>query len=337
MSLPIQKVYEICNRALLRHGASAKQANAIAKMLTAAERDGCHSHGLYRLPAFVQGCSSVNVKAVPSVKEKTLGTICVDGEGGFQQYAQEVGLEVLQRNTKSNGIGMLAVHNTFGMSGAMWYVAEQLADEGLVSMVFANSPPYVAAHGGKRAVFGTNPFAFGWPRPGTSPLVFDQASSGMARGEIELHRQRGEEVPLGVGLDPEGNPTTDPAKILSPGGVQLPFGLHKGSNISIMIELMGAALVGSDLAITKPPGTSAFDEYNRGLLVIAIDPGAVNTDSLFSGEALLGGLEADDVRLPSSRRYKHRAKVVGGEPVEIPHETLTEALKLAEMTESDLQ
>ena len=105
------------------------------------------------------------------------------------------------------------------------YLAEELANAGLVSMVFANTPAYLAPHGGKKRVFGTNPMAFGWPRDGHPPLVWDQASSAMARGEVELTRQAGRQLAPGVGIGPDGEPSTDPATVLA--GCQLPFGGFK--------------------------------------------------------------------------------------------------------------
>ena len=171
------------------------------------------------------------------------------------------------------------------MSGAMWWLAEDIALQGLVSMVFANSPAYLAPHSGSKRAFGTNPMGFGWPRPGgLPPLVWDQASSAMARGEVELRRQEGKALPPNVGIDPAGAPSTDPAEVrhlpavfinsfsqatcsncsptlhphYSPAvpyacsreywefhaqvlaGCQLPFGGHKGSNIALMVELLGA-------------------------------------------------------------------------------------------------
>jgi hypothetical protein len=73
--------------------------------------------------------------------------------------------------------------------------------------------------------YGTNPMAFGWPRDGYPPLVWDQASSAMARGEVELARQAGRELPPGVGIGPDGEPSTDPTAVLA--GCQLPFGGFK--------------------------------------------------------------------------------------------------------------
>ena len=82
-------------------------------------------------------------------------------------------------------------------------------------------------------VFGTNPMAFGYPRNCAHPLVWDQASSSMARGEISLHLRHGRTLPPGAAVGPDGRPTTDPAEALA--GAQLAFGGHKGANVALMV------------------------------------------------------------------------------------------------------
>jgi LDH2 family malate/lactate/ureidoglycolate dehydrogenase len=54
---------------------------------------------------------------------------------------------------------------------------------------------------GRRKVLGTSPMAFACPRCGKPPLVWDQASSVMAQGEVLLAAQRGDILPEGVGLE----------------------------------------------------------------------------------------------------------------------------------------
>jgi len=318
-------------RALTRHGASTEQAMSITELLTAAERDGCHSHGLHRLEAFVDGCKLVNKTAVPEVKDIAPAAVVVDGHGGFQPYAQDLGMPSLQSKTRENGVAMLAVTNTAGMSGAMWGVAETLATDGLVSLVFANSPQYLAAHGGKSRVFGTNPMGFGWPRgQGSPPLVWDQASAAMARGEIELLKAKGGTLASGIGIGPDGDPSTVPTEVLE--GCQLPFGGHKGSNIALMVELLGAALIGAHLAVDHPPHTP-FDKINRGLFVIAIDPDTFATIGANPAERLFEAIldSSPGGRLPSQRRYEHRREVLEhGKLIEIPADTYATCIRLAE-------
>ena len=176
--LSLQQVRELANSSLVTCGASPLHASAITEMIYAAECDGCTSHGLFRLPSFLKGCigGKVDVAAVPAVSSPLPGVVRVDACGGFAQAAEAAGLPLLLTKAKSQGVAMMGVTNTRGMSGAMWYPAEKLAMEGVVSIVCCNSPAYVAAGAGSaRRVFGTNPMAFGWPRPdGQPPYVWDQ-------------------------------------------------------------------------------------------------------------------------------------------------------------------
>jgi len=199
--LTAQQVRELAQSSLLACGASHLQASAIADMLRAAEEDGCSSHGLFRLPAFLEGCAGgrVDARAVPVVSNPLPAVVRVDARGGFAQAAEAAGLAELVSRARTHGVAMMGVANARGMSGAMWYPAEQLAMQGVISIICHNSPPYVAsAPGSARRVFGTNPMAFGWPRAGgLPPYVWDQASSVMARGEIELHERDGRPLPPG--------------------------------------------------------------------------------------------------------------------------------------------
>ncbi|PNB52334.1 oxidoreductase, partial [Pseudomonas sp. FW305-130] len=109
---------------------------------------------------------------------------------------------------------------------ALWPEVEWLAGEGLVALAFTPSHAWVAPAGGTQPVFGTNPIAFGWPRPGRLPFVFDLATSAVARGEIELHRRAGKPVPDDWGYDAAGQATTDAEAVLA--GAMRTFGGHKG-------------------------------------------------------------------------------------------------------------
>jgi len=129
----------------------------------------------------------------------------------------------------------------------------------------------VAPAGGTKPLLGTNPFAFGWPRPGENPYVFDFATSVAARGELELYRRADKPLPEGWAIDAEGNPTTDPEAALA--GAMLPFGGHKGSAISTMIELLAGSMIGD---FNSPEaleflGTTTIAP-RHGELIIAFDP-----------------------------------------------------------------
>ena len=138
---------------------------------------------------------------------------------------------------REQGIAALAVTNTHHFA-ALWPETETLAERGLVGFAFVAAMSYVAPAGGTKPLYGTNQMSFAWPRDGgRPPLVFDQASSAIAHGEIMIHQRDGEPIPEGWGIDADGNPTTDPAAALA--GAQLPFGGYKGASNALIRSSWG--------------------------------------------------------------------------------------------------
>ena len=311
--MTLDEVHALASEVLLANGVSTDQARAIADTVTAAERDECKSHGLFRIPGYVAGVRSGKVTgdAVPELREVAPAVVRVDARRGFAPLALEVGAGPLAARARSEGLALLAITDCFHFA-ALWPEAERLASEGLVAFAFTQAMAYVAPAGGTRPLYGTNPMAFGWPRDGAPPVVFDQASSASARGEIQIHLRDGKPLPEGWAIDAEGHPTTDPAAALA--GAQLPFGGYKGAAIAMMVELLAGALIGDRFSYES----SAEDNGDGGPplggeLLIAIDPercgaGGGAAAVLAHAEALFARiLEQDGARLPSDRRYRSRA------------------------------
>ncbi|VEU42639.1 unnamed protein product [Pseudo-nitzschia multistriata] len=222
--LTLLEVEAICSKALSSSGLNPDATAAITEVVTVAERDGCHSHGLFRVPGYCQALLSgkVDGSVKPKVHDVAPGVVRVDAGGGYAPPAILAGRDLAIQKVRKNGISCLAIHNSVHFA-ALWWEVEALANEGLVSLAFVNSRSFVAHHpGGKRKLYGTNPMAFGFPRPiGTSseneargPLVWDQASAAMARGEIQLCERDGHTLSEGVAIDRHGQPTTSPEAAL---------------------------------------------------------------------------------------------------------------------------
>ncbi|MFD0938518.1 Ldh family oxidoreductase, partial [Methylobacterium trifolii] len=186
--------------------------------------------------------------------------------------------------------------------GAAGLPVEALAGQGLVAILFANTPAAMAPWGGATAVFGTNPIAFACPLPGRAPIVVDLSLSKVARGNIMAARQRGEPIPEGWALDPDGNPTIDPAQALK--GTMVPLGDAKGTALALMVELLAAGLTGGRFAAEAtsfldaegdPPGTGQF--------ILAIDAAGLSAGAPQRFAQLARSIEAQDgARLPGARR-----------------------------------
>lgn len=296
-------------------GLAPESARAVACVIAAGERDNCKSHGIYR----IEGClrviaaGKVAPDAVPRIHDAGTAVIEVDAGGGFSSPAFDAARPLLADRARAQGIAALVIRDCLHFS-ALWHDVEALAQDGLASLSMCPSYASVAPAGGSAPLLGTNPLAFGWPRQGAQPYVFDFATSVVARGEIELHRRAGKPIPEGWAVDSDGRPTTDPEAALS--GAMLPFGGHKGSAISTMVELLSGAMLGefmSKEAVDFMGGTTSLLP-RHGALVIALDPqrfaARSGRDPIAEGERLLTAIGAQGARLPSERRFAARARAL---------------------------
>jgi LDH2 family malate/lactate/ureidoglycolate dehydrogenase len=311
--LSLDEAFRLSQDVLLRNGMNARHASAVARSVVAGQRDECHSHGMYRLLVCVKGLRSgkVNGNAEPVVTDVSPALTRIDANAGFSQVAFDVGAEPLVRKAKEVGIAALAINNCFHFS-ALWQEVEELAGLGVAAIAMTPSHSYVAPAGGSRPLFGTNPFAFAWPRPGDFPFVFDFATSMVARGDIELAKRKGEKIPLGWAVDSEGLPTDDPARALE--GAMLTFGSYKGSALSAMIELLAGPLLGDLMSFEslRVDAGEAITPYH-GELLIAFGPDRFAgeegvTSNYQRAEHLFSAIVDQGARLPSQRRFEARAR-----------------------------
>lgn len=309
--LTIAEAGELARTLLSAWGLAPDHAAAVAETMVRGERDGCTSHGLYRLLVAANSVERgvVVPDAVPEVTEPASALVRVDGKGGFAQLPFERGMPLLVDKAQRHGIAAMALNNVVHFA-ALWPEVEALAEQGLVALAFTPSHAWVAPEGGTKPVFGTNPIAFAWPRPDKSPFVFDFATSAVARGEIELHRRAGKPIPADWGYDEEGNPSTDAEAVLA--GAMRTFGAHKGSALAAMVELVAGPLIGDmtsaeSIAADRERGGSPIG----GELILAIDPagflGAGVKDHLGRAEAMFEAIEQQGARLPGTRRLQARA------------------------------
>jgi (2R)-3-sulfolactate dehydrogenase (NADP+) len=201
------------------------------------------------------------------------------------------------------GVAIAAVTNSHHFGVAAFHL-EPVGAAGLVGLALSNSPAAMPAAGGRRALFGTNPVAAVFPRPGGVPLSIDLSLSEVARGKLMVAAKAGQAIPLGWALDAEGHPTTDPQAGLA--GSMLPMGGNKGAMLALVVELLVTALTGAAIGFEA---TSFFvDEGNRprlGQAFLVIDPDALGGREACAEriETLVAAMLQDPgVRLPGHRR-----------------------------------
>ena len=307
--LKLDEILDLAKKTLLANGCDDETASILAELIMKAERDGSLSHGLFRLPAYVSGLKSgkINGKARPEVKKVSPSVIKVLGNNCLAPVVLNKGIPELVKAAKENGVAVLAITNSHHMA-AIWPETEMVAEQGLVAFACTSYKPAVAPAGATKALFGTNPISFAWPRPGKTPVVYDMATASMAMGEVQVAKREGHKVPLGTGLTKDGKETTDPGQIAD-GGVLLPFGGYKGSAIAMMVELLAGALVGDNFSYE----TAAKDNKDGGppsggefILAISPDKLSGNNWDKHSDEFFNKMKSMEGARLPGERRHKNR-------------------------------
>ena len=307
-ALTLSEIESLAKDTLVANGCDEANASAIANTIVRAERDGSASHGLFRLPGYVKSMRSgkVNGKASPVIDNKLAAVLSVDGDHGYAPYTLECALPELAKAAQTAGIAVMRLYNSFHFA-ALWPEVEYLAEQNLVGIACTCFKPSVAPAGATKAFFGTNPLAFAWPRPDSTPVVFDMATSRLAKGDVMLAARDGHVLPDGTGLGPDGQPTNDPNEVLK--GVLLPFGGYKGSAISMMVELLSSALTGDQFSYEAGEQDNNDGGPARGgELLIAISPDLVagagwdsHAEGFFEEMSALEG-----VRLPGERRHINR-------------------------------
>ena len=246
-------------------GAPTDIADAVSRSLVLADLSGHPSHGVMRIPDYVGYIHEglVDPRVRPSVKHVTANAVFVDGHWGFGQITAAEAVAAVVKLAQASGIAMAGMINCnhVGRVGE-WVELAAASDVIAVMIVGGPSDIVTAPFGGAETALSTNPIAAGVPASSHDPMILDFATSAQAVGKIRIAQARGLPVPENSILDSEGNPSTEPDDFFN-GGLLLPFGGHKGSALSILIDALGSGLTGSEQT----------DRYHKlGSVLIGISP-----------------------------------------------------------------
>lgn len=258
---------------LAQVGLDQTKAAAVARALGLAEAWNLGSHGLLRLPIYLDrlaaGGYGIDARLTPVTD---LGALMVmDGETGLGHWQLSEAVNLAVPRAQKFGIAAVAVGNS-GHCGALGVYAADAAEAGMVSLVFSCGPAVLPPWGGTEKLLSTSPLAAGFPLT-PRPAIIDMALTTVARGKIAAYANRGEPLPVGWALDATGQPTTDAQEALS--GMLAPLGGAKGFALAFLVEALTAGLVGPQLSKNMP---DFFDPHSLSQpqqishLLILIDP-----------------------------------------------------------------
>lgn len=340
MKKKAQDLFHLAKQALLNAGAHEAMAETAAQHLVRAEEQGLPTHGMSRVPFY---CSMLkngraDGKARPSMAVEKAAVCLIDNADGLPYESAAWAIEEVIQRARRNGIGFAGIRNSAHV-GVLGIHLQKVAQAGMVGVAFTNSPAAIPAWGGKKALFGTDPVAFAFPRKGADPIVVDLALTTVTRGKIMVAMQKGEKIPEGWALDRHGRPTTDPKEAIEQGSL-FPIGGTKGAMLALAFELVCAALTGAAIG---PEADSFFSEAGNkpriGQAFLAIDPGALaGMEKYFERiETVVRTMLADEgVRLPGAKRFASEKKL-RSEGIEIADDLLARIEKLAAGSEPRFQ
>ncbi|HEY1386488.1 MAG TPA: Ldh family oxidoreductase [Dongiaceae bacterium] len=308
--LTLGEVEALATAALRRHGASERQAAALAAGIAGAERDGLKSHGLMYLATYCEhlACGKVIGSAEPALSRPAPATLVVDAQCGFAHAAIDLGLPALVEAARSQGVAGLAVRNSYNC-GVLGYHTERIARAGLVALGFTNAPASIAPWGARKAALGTNPWSLAVPDgSGGARFVIDQSASVVAKSEVMKRARAGEAIPEGWAFDAEGHPTTDPAAALT--GTMAPAAGYKGIGSALLVEIFAACLTGANPGIVASPFSgTAGGPPRTGQFFLALAP-EPSSDGAFADRlaTVVAAFEDEGsgARLPGARRRAAR-------------------------------
>jgi uncharacterized oxidoreductase len=306
-------------------GCSDAESQRVGRYLVAANLTGHDSHGVVRVPRYVQmkadGLIFADQKVDVLVDTPVLAV--VDGKYGFGQTVAPQAVEIGIRKCKAMGLSAVALRNA-GHIGRVGDWAEMAAEAGLVSVHFVNAAGsvLVAPYGGVERRFSTAPYCVGIPREGQAPLLLDFATSIVAEGKVLVASQGGKPIPTDALIGPDGKVSDDPRLLYgdyTPTGPRdgrkgqgaiRAFGEHKGSGLAFMCEMLGGALSGN--------GATKFDrKFANGMFSFYVDPKVVDPEGFFPAEvarytAFVKGSkrakEDQEILVPGEAEDRTRAK-----------------------------
>ncbi len=225
-------------------GLSPEDAADASSILVLADLFGITTHGVERILSYGERLRIGGINAAPDIAVEAVAPamLTVDGDNGVGPLVGRRALDAAIAQARQTGVSVAFVRgsNHFGPICPYAFLA---AEAGFASMVFSNATTTIPPWGGREARLGNNPLGLGVPGPGGAHVILDIALSVAARAKIRRAATRGEQIPADWATDAAGRPTTDPAEALA--GFLQPIGGHKGSGLSVMVDMFAGMLSGA--------------------------------------------------------------------------------------------
>lgn len=240
----VNDLRKFTEKILLSAGIRPNDSVTASDVMLEANLCGVDSHGVRMLPGIVELIRNGKVNPTGNIRiiNETPVIAHLDGDRVIGSVIGVYAMNMAVEKAKAAGVGLVVVKNSTHWGRPAYYPA-LAARKDCIGICFTNTETNMPAWGTKEHRLGNGPLSIGAPRIGINPVVLDIAMSQAAWGKIAIFKQLGKKAPPGWGLDSEGHPTDDPDAIMK-SGQALPMGQHKGSGLSLMIDIMTGILSG---------------------------------------------------------------------------------------------
>jgi uncharacterized oxidoreductase len=314
--IPADALTDFCAEVFTRVGCRSEEAGRVSASLVDANLTGHDSHGVIRVPRYVDWVRTGDLIPNQSIKRLVDTPVIgvVDGRFGFGQIMAPMAVDIGIEKAKATGLSAISLRNS-GHVGRVGEWAERAAAAGLISIHFVNAAGsiLVAPFGGLERRLSTAPFCVGIPREKAPPVVLDFATSLVAEGKVNVASHGGKPLPPDALIGPDGALSGDPALLYGPpttdgvrdhrqgAGAIRAFGEHKGSGLALLCELLGGSLTGN--GATEPDR-----KFANGMFSLYLDPKRIDPSHVF---------DADMTRYLD---WFQQAKAIPGEAILTPGE-----------------
>ncbi len=240
LALLVTAIQEIFQAA----GLTADAAKTVAESLTDADLRGIHSHGVLRVPDYVQKLldEGVDPRGTPRLISDKGAALVVDGGNNLGQIAMRFAMEHAIARAKEVNVAFAAVGGS-NHAGTMDYYVRMALPHDMIGIAGTNALPTMAPWGGREKIVGINPIGIAIPGSDGSAFVLDFAFGATAHGKIRVYAQKGEPIPAGWAFDGSGQPTTDAIAALD--GLIQPIGTFKGIGLGMAVGMLSSLLSGA--------------------------------------------------------------------------------------------
>jgi ureidoglycolate dehydrogenase (NAD+) len=242
--VPRQSLHEFAIDVFVKAGCPIEDARVEADALVWANLRGVDSHGVLRIPWYVENLGNGIMNPRPNIHtlKETPATLFIEADRALGPVVTVRAVELTVKKAKEIGICWTLIRN-LTHQGALGYYSQMMAEKGVAGLLLVCNPPNMAPHGAKAAGVHNSPIAISVPAKRHRAINLDMATSVVAGGKLWLASDRGTPIPLGWALDKDGAPTTDPKKFAT----LLPMGGPKGSGLAMVFECLSSLMAGNPL------------------------------------------------------------------------------------------